>query len=395
VTKTFLRTSVLFWKDLARSARHTIETLEREAPLLDGPGDRFSGYAVISLSFQSGHVLALRRFSASSIGPGYVSVWHRGPSGSWTFYSTVSPELSCARYFGGQIERNVVTPIEITWLGSMRFRIVVGAAIDWHVSLGTSLTTRLLNVAAGTIPERAWQSPAVLRFMGIAARATLGTGRLNLTGLTPNGQRFIANSRRLWLIESTDAVVEGVNVGPVGPLTNQASLGDFLLPQRGLIVVARARFEQRPARESTRAGRAGSCTFAGPSVGPPDFSRTSPELETTPSQEGRCDHGLSSTSSRRVSSWTSLASAQDFPTQKTTVSPHHEAAPDQKGNAGALVKIVRESTERFRRVSVAEAEGYALQFGCVTGSDAGAMGLHFVNGSLVNAGVLDGRRPRS
>lgn len=159
MTKTFLRTSAPSRKGLAMSARDTIEALEREAPLPDGPGDRFSGYAIIALSFQSGHVLALRRFSASSIGPGYISVWHRDPSGFWTFYSTVSPELSCARYFGGQVERNIVTPIDITWVDSMRFRIVVGAAIEWHVSFGTSLTTRLLNVVAGMIPERTWQSP--------------------------------------------------------------------------------------------------------------------------------------------------------------------------------------------------------------------------------------------
>jgi hypothetical protein len=56
--------------------------------------------------------------------------------------------------------------------------------------------------------------------------------------------------------------------------------------------------------------------------------------------------------------------------------------PQQKGNASALIKIVRESTERFKDVSVAEAEGYALQFGSVTGPDSGAMGLHYVNGDL-------------
>jgi len=36
---------------------------------------------------------------------------------------------------------------------------------------------------------------------------------------------------------------------------------------------------------------------------------------------------------------------------------------------GELVKVVREATERFRDVRVAEAEGYALQFGCLTGPD--------------------------
>lgn len=38
---------------------------------------------------------------------------------------------------------------------------------------------------------------------------------------------------------------------------------------------------------------------------------------------------------------------------------------------GALLQAVRESTERFKAVSVAEREGYALLFGCVSGPDSG------------------------
>jgi len=75
-------------------------------------------------------------------------------------------------------------------------------------------------------------------------------------------------------------------------------------------------------------------------------------------------------------------------------SQHQEPTPDQKTKASALIKIVRESTERYKDVSAAEADGYALQFGCVSGPDSGAMGLHFVNGALVNAGVIDATRPQ-
>jgi hypothetical protein len=67
---------------------------------------------------------------------------------------------------------------------------------------------------------------------------------------------------------------------------------------------------------------------------------------------------------------------------------------DQQSSANALIAIVRQSTERFKDVSAAIAEGYALQFGCVTGDDFGAMGLHYVNGNLVNSGVLDATRPQ-
>jgi hypothetical protein len=65
----------------------------------------------------------------------------------------------------------------------------------------------------------------------------------------------------------------------------------------------------------------------------------------------------------------------------------------QQDDANALIKIVRDSTERFKDVKVAEAAAYTLQFGCVSGDDFGAMGLHYVNGDLVNRGILDATRP--
>jgi hypothetical protein len=78
----------------------------------------------------------------------------------------------------------------------------------------------------------------------------------------------------------------------------------------------------------------------------------------------------------------------------TPTTQHRELTPEQKSQASALMQIVRDSTERFKDVSVAEAEGYALQFGCVSGDDFGAMGLHYINGALVNSGVLDATRPQ-
>jgi hypothetical protein len=70
-----------------------------------------------------------------------------------------------------------------------------------------------------------------------------------------------------------------------------------------------------------------------------------------------------------------------------------EATADRKARESAFVKVVRDATERYRDVSVALADGYVLQFGCVSGSDWGAMGVHFVNGSLAADGVLDPTRP--
>jgi hypothetical protein len=68
-------------------------------------------------------------------------------------------------------------------------------------------------------------------------------------------------------------------------------------------------------------------------------------------------------------------------------------ANQHKQHSGELVRVVRESTRRFRDVNQAMAEGYQLLFGCVSGPDDGAMGLHYVNMELVADGVLDPRRP--
>ena len=64
----------------------------------------------------------------------------------------------------------------------------------------------------------------------------------------------------------------------------------------------------------------------------------------------------------------------------------------QRAQASALVDAVRQATEQFKNVANAGPD-YVLNFGCVSGSDYGAMGLHFVNGSLVGDGEIDVTRP--
>src|SRR5690606_33732089 len=65
----------------------------------------------------------------------------------------------------------------------------------------------------------------------------------------------------------------------------------------------------------------------------------------------------------------------------------------RRPDPSAFVRLVRDAIARFRDVVVAEAEGYVLQFGCVSGSETGAMGLHYVNFDLVADPALDPARP--
>jgi len=71
----------------------------------------------------------------------------------------------------------------------------------------------------------------------------------------------------------------------------------------------------------------------------------------------------------------------------------HERGSAAKQHSGELVRTVREATRRFHDVNQAKAEGYQLLFGCVSGPDDGAMGLHYVNLGLVADGILDPKRP--
>ena len=73
---------------------------------------------------------------------------------------------------------------------------------------------------------------------------------MNLAGKTPNGHEFIANPQRLWLIDSSHAILNGLDLGPAGALARQARLSDFFIPQRGLFAVARA-FLETPRQTSS------------------------------------------------------------------------------------------------------------------------------------------------
>ena len=65
----------------------------------------------------------------------------------------------------------------------------------------------------------------------------------------------------------------------------------------------------------------------------------------------------------------------------------------QDNKANTLIAVVRNATEGFKDVRAAEHAGYQLMFGCVTGPDAGAMGLHYVNGKIFQNGVIDATQP--
>jgi hypothetical protein len=63
-------------------------------------------------------------------------------------------------------------------------------------------------------------------------------------------------------------------------------------------------------------------------------------------------------------------------------------------SSSKLILIVRNANSQYQEVNVATAAGYGPFLGCVSGSDHGAMGIHYVNPSLLN-GTVDPTHPQA
>jgi hypothetical protein len=87
----------------------------------------------------------------------------------------------------------------------------------------------------------------------------------------------------------------------------------------------------------------------------------------------------------------SLAAAPLFAADNAAAkhSAHQQPAPS------TLVQQVREGTKKYIDVNNATAAGYGPFLGCVAGTDHGAMGIHYVNGTLLTNLTLDPSQPQA
>ncbi|SRR5579875_340084 len=208
--------------------------------------ERFTGYGVLGLPFATGHVLAMRRFPASSIGPAYTSIWHRDPAGRWTFWQDQSDDQACSRYFGSAVEEIRRSHFDLEWMDECTMRVSsADPSLIWTMKMTASTVTRALNAVGWLLPSRAWRSLPILKAMGSTAGIALRAGRVRLVGDTPNGQSFVANPTRIWLIGDSSARLDDKDLGAPAPLAVQARIGEFWIPQRGVFAVGHAFFRFR------------------------------------------------------------------------------------------------------------------------------------------------------
>ncbi len=212
----------------------------------EGAGQEwFAGFGVMGLPFSSGHVLGLRCWSRSSVGPPYTSVWHRAPDGRWSFWSTAPAEVSCTRYTGELSDDTRQTDIDLRWPAADRLCVrSADPELTWDLTFRTTTTSRVLSAMSSRLPSWVTTRRGVLRVMGPTAGLVLGAGRLAMTGHMPNGQQFRLVPSAIWPVAASTAVLAGEDLGVPEPLAHQATIGDFRIPQRGLLAVGVVDFDR-------------------------------------------------------------------------------------------------------------------------------------------------------
>ena len=237
----------------APSPRDAVAHLEARPHLPSGPGEHFTGYGVLGVTFKSGDTLALRRYAATSVGPPYTSVWHRTPEGHWTLYQDLEPDAGCGRYFS--MAADVVRAgIRVVWTGSDRFGIIVDAerTLTWKVVLASTAMTRAANCLASTL-SRSPDWPGVSGASAIVSGAMLRTGSVATSAITPNGFTLHTQIDRVWIVADSHVMLGGHSLGlPVLSRSARIRLGALDIPRHALFATVQAHVHRRAPEHDAR-----------------------------------------------------------------------------------------------------------------------------------------------
>lgn len=202
------------------------------------PTETFSGYGVLGVSFGLGDVLAFRHFTRSSIGPGYTAVWHRDPSGLWTFFTDTAPSHACPRYFAAGRARTVRTEIRVEWADSGHMALAVPAHhLDWALRMEASGASTALSGVTALVPRRLLATAPALNGLGAVTGRLLRARPLRLSGATPSGRWFRILPRHSAPVTASAGVMGGRDLGPMGAAPRTVRLGDLVIPDRGLFIL--------------------------------------------------------------------------------------------------------------------------------------------------------------
>ncbi|HEY7802655.1 MAG TPA: adenylate/guanylate cyclase domain-containing protein, partial [Dehalococcoidia bacterium] len=223
------------------------EALSRSIPQRLREKEWAAGYGVLGVDFESGDLLALRRFPYGTIGA-YSSIWHRSADGVWRMYfDAPRADLACPRYFSDALFDTERASISLDWHGSdvLEVRATRRHLVDlrWRVGLGSSVRTGLVNTVSKLMPARLASTPQALTAAARGADLLLGMGGFAATGRAPNGQQFSIQPHWIAPIVSSSATLDGRDLGALVMRRRVTALGDFIVPRRPIFAVGCAFFD--------------------------------------------------------------------------------------------------------------------------------------------------------
>ena len=137
--------------------------------------------------------------------------------------------------------------------------------LKWTISMVATPLLRVMNAVSSRLPERLWRSPSVLGLMERIGGVLFDLGDITLSGTAPNGQFTSLMPRRMYLIDSSTARLDGDGLGYPARSHESPSVGEVRWPARPVFAVGGGYFEIRDTvdhRETIAELRAGSTVEA-------------------------------------------------------------------------------------------------------------------------------------
>lgn len=260
--------------EITSASTPSVSSIRTDGDRLAGH-ERFRGWGVMSLPFDSGHVLGLRVMPVNDYAP-FVAVWHRTPEGAWSMYVDGShPEVFCPRLFGPILVESGPANIRVSWRDEHTVRVLMEEpTMEWTVRLASTPLTRVMNVVLPRIPIGLYRRRPVLSTMVAVSRTLLGLGTMDLAGEVPGGQQVLVRPDRIDLVDDSRATFDGIQLGRPAPAEENPRTGAFRWPARGIV----ARGEVHVAIDDPERYRRRLALFA---TGPASTAGTQPTDEST------------------------------------------------------------------------------------------------------------------
>jgi hypothetical protein len=209
------------------------------------PGHEYvKGWGVFGLPFDSGHVLALRVFPENDFSP-YRTLWHRDPQDRWSIYvDGRTADTACPRYYGAACNHVGHAQIQLTWTGPVSLRVTMDQpALEWTLTARQTPLLRAMNAISPRLPLSTWRSPRLVHAREVTARRALGLGDIKMSGTMPSGHEGILMPQRMYFIDDTAAVLDGVDLGRATHVNPNPHIGGVPLPARGVLAIGQGAWQ--------------------------------------------------------------------------------------------------------------------------------------------------------